>query len=599
MDELGKGAMDKMTGVLDKGQSVAAPMSDSEWVTHWLRAFDKALAKADPAAVTALIAVDGHWRDVLAFTWSITPAQGADEIGALLVAKQATTQARGCALAEGRTPPRRAPRAGYDVIEAIFQFETAVGRGFGVLRLLANDPGRAIQLLTTLHELTGFEERVGDRRPTGGFRHFGGPNWKEVRQAAQQYSDREPTVLIVGGGQAGLSLAATLVRMGVDTLIVDRLERVGDCWRTRYHALALHNDTEYNHLPYMPFPPSWPTYLPKDMVADWFEAYAWAMEINFWTSTELVRGDYDEAAGRWNAVVRQASGKERTLHPRHLVFANGLVGSAHIPTLPGMQDFTGTVLHTSQFDSGRAWANKRALVIGTGTSGHDVAQELHAHGCATTIVQRGSTMVLSIDPSAKMAYGPWQGVPIEDGDLLAMTNTKPMLKRSLQGMTARMVEADRKIIDGLVARGFKFDTGEDGAGHHWKVRQRYGGYYLEAGCSQLVIDGAVGLLQYDRIEHFAAAGALLKDGTVMPADLIVLATGFVAQEQVVAKLLGKEIAAKIGPVWGFAPDGEMSNMWRRTPQDGLWFVGGSFFNCRTYSRYVALQIKAIEEGLVP
>ena len=132
-----------------------------------------------------------------------------------------------------------------------------------------------------------------------------------------------------------------------------------------------------------------------------------------------------------------------------------------------------------------------------------------------------------------------------------------------------------------------------------QVRTRYGGYYLDAGCSQLIIDGEIGLLQYDRIERFVAGGAALKDGSVQPADLVVLATGFVPQEVVVRKLLGDEIARKVGPVWGFAADGEMNNMWRRTPQEGLWFVGGSFANCRTYSRYVAILIKAIEEGLLP
>ncbi len=300
----------------------------------------------------------------------------------------------------------------------------------------------------------------------------------------------------------------------MDTLVVDRFERAGDCWRQRYHSLALHNDTSFNHLPYMPFPPSWPTYLPKDMVADWFEAYAWAMEINFWTSTEFVRGTYDESAGRWNAVVRHGDGTERTLHPRHLVFANGLVGSPHIPELPGLKDFKGDVLHTTEFTNGANWRGKKALVIGTGTSGHDVAQDLHANGCETTIVQRGSTMVLSIDPSAKLIYGVYNGVLLEDGDLFASTNTKPIVKKNLQLLTARMVELDRKTIDGLIARGFKFDDGEDGAGHQWKVRTRYGGYYLDAGCSQLIIDGEVGLLQFDQIERFVAGGALLKDGSI-------------------------------------------------------------------------------------
>jgi putative flavoprotein involved in K+ transport len=575
--------------------------SEKEIVEQWLGRLDVALQGGSRASVASLFAPDGHWRDLLAFTWSITPRQGADDIAALMVAKQETARTRGFAIAEGRTPPRRIQRAGFDVIEGIFRFETAVGRGFGVVRLLASEPSKAFQLMTGLHELKGFEEKIWKRRPTGEAfsRNFGGTNWKEQRDAAQAYTDREPTVLIAGGGQAGLSLAATLGRIGVDTLVVDRFERVGDCWRQRYHSLALHNDTIYNHLPYMPFPPSWPTYLPKDMVADWFEAYAWAMEINFWTSTELVGGSYDESRGRWNAVVRHGDGTERTLHPRHLVFANGLVGYPHVPDLPGMKDFKGDVLHTTEFTNGADWRGKKALVIGTGTSGHDVAQDLHANGCEATIVQRGSTMVVSIDPSAKLTYGIYNGILLEDGDLLASTNTKPMVKKNLQTLTARMLEYDKKTIAGLTARGFKFNAGEDGAGHQWMVRTRYGGYYLDAGCSQLIIDGEIGLLQYDRIERFVAGGAALRDGSIRPADLIVLATGFAAPEVVVRQLLGDEIADKVGPVWGFGADGEMNNMWKRTPQQGLWFVGGSFANCRTYSRYVAVQIKAIEEGILP
>ncbi len=577
-----------------------AVQSEAALAGQWLKQLDAALQSGNQASVESLFATDGHWRDLLAFTWSITPSEGATNIAALMVSKQAATQAHGFAIAEGRTPPRRVSRAGYDVIETIFQFETKVGRGFGVLRQLANDSAKAFQFMTSLHELKGFEETIGKRCPTGEAfsRNFGGTNWKEQREAIQAYTDREPTVLVVGGGQGGLSLAATLVRIGVDTLVVDKYPRVGDCWRQRYHSLALHNDTKLNHLPYMPFPSSWPTYLPKDMVGDWFESYAWAMEINYWTSAEFVRGDYNEAAGQWNAVVRRGDGTERTLHPRHLVFANGLVGEPHIPELPGLKDFKGEAMHTTAFTNGADWRGKQGLVIGTGTSGHDVAQDLHANGVETTIVQRGPTMVLSIDPSAKLTYGIYNGIPIEDGDLLAGTNTKPMVKKNLQTITKRMLENDKTIIDGLIGRGFKFTDGEDGAGHQWMVRTRYGGYYLDGGCSQLIIDGDIGLLHYELIERFVENGVLLKDGSVKAADLVVLATGFLPQEVVVKKLLGDAIGSKVGQVWGFGPDGEMSNMWKRTAQRGLWFAGGGFNNCRQYSRYVAMQIKAIEEGLL-
>jgi putative flavoprotein involved in K+ transport len=186
-----------------------------------------------------------------------------------------------------------------------------------------------------------------------------------------------------------------------------------------------------------------------------------------------------------------------------------------------------------------------------------------------------------------------------DGDLLVAINTLPVLKRILKTMTARMVEFDRKLIDGLIARGFKWYDGDDHLGHNMLIRTRYGGYNLDGGCSELIVKGEVGLLQFERIERFAPGGALLKDGSLVPADLIVLGTGFEPQQAVVKKLLGEAIAEKIGPVWGLGPDGEMNNMWKRTAQEGLWFAGGSFSNCRIFSRFVALQIKAIEEGLVP
>ncbi len=578
------------------------PVAQSEraLVAQWLDQFNVALHSGSKAAIAVLFAPDSHWRDLLAFTWSITPSQGAEDIAALMMEKQASAKARGFAIAEGRTPPRRVQRAGFDLIEAIFQFENEVGRGFGVLRLLAGEPTKAFQIMTSLQELKGFEEKTGKNRPTGAAysRNFGGTNWKDQRIASQTYADREPAVLVVGGGQAGLTIAARLGQLGVDTLVIDKQERVGDCWRKRYHSLALHNSTDVNHLPYMPFPPSWPVYLPKDMIADWFETYAWAMEINYWTSTELASGSYDKAKGQWNAVVRKADGTERTLHPRHMIFANGLVGFPHTPDLPGLKDFKGDVLHTSGFSTGANWRGKKALVLGTGTSGHDVAQDLHSNGVDTTIVQRGSTTVVSINPSAKLVYGIFDGIPLDDADLLVSTNTLPVTRLSLQQVTARMVELDRKMIDGLIARGFKWDIGEDNAGHQMKIRTRYGGYYLNAGCAELIIDGAVGLMQFDQIERFVEGGALLKDGSVRSADLVVLATGFVTQEVLVGKLLGEEVATKVGPIWGIGPDGEMNNMWKRTAQEGLWFVGGSFTNCRMNSRYVALQIKAVEEGLL-
>ena len=194
-----------------------------------------------------------------------------------------------------RTPPRWITRAGADNIEALFEFETAYGPGAGVLRLKPDSDGalRAWTLNTNLQELRGYEEEFRRRGEPDSTRDFGAENWADRLKKQRAFADSDPAVVVVGGGQAGLSIAARLHQLGVDTLIVDRHPRVGDNWRTRYHSLTLHNEVYVNHLPYLHFPPTFPVYIPKDKLANWFEFYVEALELNFWTGTELAAGAYD------------------------------------------------------------------------------------------------------------------------------------------------------------------------------------------------------------------------------------------------------------------------------------------------------------------
>ena len=181
---------------------------------------------------------ESHWRDVLALTWRIGTLSGATALAAALAGNR--LKPRGFAVDPRRTPPREVTRAGAKCVEAIFRFESEIGRGSGVLRLR---DGKAWTLLTALDELKGHEERTGGRRPSGhGYsRTFGGPTWSDLRESSRDYSKRDPDVLVVGGGQAGLSIAARLGQLGIDALIVDRWPRIGDNWRRRYDALTLHN----------------------------------------------------------------------------------------------------------------------------------------------------------------------------------------------------------------------------------------------------------------------------------------------------------------------------------------------------------------------
>ena len=150
----------------------------------------------------------------------------------------------------------------------------------------------------------------------------------------------------------------------------------------------------------------------------------------------------------------------------------------------------------------------------------------------------------------------------------------------------------------MAARGFKLDWGEDETGHQMKFRRRHGGYYLNCGCSELIVSGEIGLIQHEDTDGFVENGLRMKDGSVEEADLIVTATGYQSQEAVVREMLGDEIADKVGQIWGIAPNGELANMFAATPQQGLWFAGGGFAHARIYSQYVALGIKGRELGLV-
>ncbi|MQA17101.1 MAG: SidA/IucD/PvdA family monooxygenase [Pseudonocardiaceae bacterium] len=579
-----------------------------EVFSTWLDEFGAAMEHADPARIADSVIDDGYWRDILSFTWAYRTFSGRGEIESALKATLPETAPRGFRRVADRVEPRLVKRSGKQVIEGFFDFDTAVGRGTGFVRLLLDDVdplrSRAWLLLTTLHELRGFEEKLGDRRPTGveHSENFAGDNWLDARKYEQEFADRDPEVLVVGGAQAGLTLAARLRQFGVDALVVEKNFRVGDNWRNRYHSLTLHNEVWANHLPYLPFPPTWPTFLPKDKLAGWLEAYAEFMELNVWTGTEFVDADYDERARRWTARLARADGTERVLRVPHVVLATGSVsGVPNLPSLPGLDEFSGELLHSSQFSSGIDYQGRRAIVVGTGNSGHDVAQELYSNGAAeVTMIQRSPTCVVSLVPSGTLVYALYsEGPPVDDIDLITAAIPYPVLHNTYQHLTKRTCDYDQDLLSRLHAVGFETDFEPDHTGFHMRYLRRGGGYYINVGCSELIADRKIGLVQAQDMNKFTPNGLLLSDGTTIGADLIVLATGYENQQEAIRRMFGENVAEKIGRVWGFDENGFMRNMWTRTRQDGFWLMGGALNESRLYSRFLALQIKAELEGLLP
>ena len=569
------------------------PSSDA---ARWLESFAAALARGDIAVAVELFEPDGYWRDLVAFTWNIETAEGRAAIRARLERTLAAASPTSWSL----TGPSPAGDGFF------LRFETRTGRGIAHLRLRE---GRAWTLLTALRELKGFEEPAGPRRA-----HGVEPSWSERRKREAELfgTVRPPYVLIVGGGQGGIALAARLKRLNVPALVIEKNERAGDSWRKRYKSLCLHDPVWYDHMPYIPFPDHWPVFSPKDKIADWLEMYVRVMELDYWTSTECVNARYENES--W-AVDVLRGGEPMTLRPKHLVLATGMSGFPFCPPDKGggspLASRGVSVLHSSEFGTGSSYRGKRCVVVGSSTSAHDICADLVESGAAeVTMIQRSPTIVVRSETLMELAWGRLYseaalaaGITTDIADLTLASvpfRELPGLQRPIYAEIARR---DADLYEGLTRAGFLHDMGEDGSGLHSIYLRRGAGYYIDVGASRMIIDGRIRLRSGPTQGSVAELGertVVLTDGTTLPADLVVFATGYGNMSEWAAKLISPEVAERVGPVWGLGSatkndpgpwEGELRNMWKPTGQPGLWFHGGNLMQSRHYSLYLALQLK--------
>lgn len=398
--------------------------------------------------------------------------------------------------------------------------------------------------------------------------------------------------------------------LNVPALIVDANDSVGDNWRKRYHQLVLHDPIWYDHLPYIPFPDWWPIYTPKDKLAEFFESYAKLLELNVWTRTTVQSGSWNDATKSWTVTLTRTladgSAETRTLRPKHIIQSTGHSGQANLPSLPGMAEgaFKGDLLtHSSGFPGARAdgtGTGKKAIVVGACNSAHDICQDYVENGYDVTMVQRSSTCVISSDSICRINLaGMYEegGPPIEDADLLSWATPAEVLKAAHLEMTRVQQEKDRSTLKGLARAGFVVDKGPDDCGLYIKYFQRGGGYYIDVGASQLIIDGKVKVKQGQEVVEVLPRGLKFADGTELEADEIVFATGYQNMRTQARAIFGDKVADQLGNIWGFDESGEFRSLWRASGHPGFWFHGGNLAVCRYYSRVLALQIKAQLEGL--
>jgi cation diffusion facilitator CzcD-associated flavoprotein CzcO len=559
-------------------QNVAVPInlqiSPEEIVEEWLKQFSIVMGSGQASRLSEVIHSQGWWRDHLAVSWDLRTINGLPNIIKFLgpvIANIGFQELRSADTGKF-VPTVVKPFDGLEWIESMFTFETTYGIGKGMLRLV-EDEGIwvAHMLYTSLQKLKGFEELLGESRPHGGNNSLEGGirsgNWLEQRQRQKEFVDEDPTVLIIGAGQAGLNLAARLQTMGVSALLIDRNERVGDNWRSRYRTLVTHDPIQYCHMSYLPFPKNWPLFIPKDKLADWFEIYASAMELNIWLKTTVNKAEYSDKTRSWTVEVRRGNCKTRALQPKHLVVCTGQAGEPYIPTFPGQSSFQGKIYHGSRHKDasyGGDVRGKRVIVVGTGNSGHDIAQNYHECGANVQIVQRRGTYVIQAKKGLFMLHhGLYdeQGPPTDDADVYSQSLPIPVQFALNVGLTNRIKDAEAENIQGLQKAGFKLDFGHDGSGIYRKYITRGGGYYIDVGASQLIIEGKIGVVQSpDGINRFESDGLVLANDQKLEADIVVLATGFDNMRTTLRKSLGDKIADRCGDVWDLDAEGEVNTV---------------------------------------
>ncbi|CAE8647118.1 unnamed protein product, partial [Polarella glacialis] len=606
-------------------------LDEDKRLLEWAARLEIAVAGASCAqrGVAALFHESCHWRDLVLFTWDIRTFEGRPAVASALAATACaaglqpgafTLRSRSPKSAEqeeAEDPAAGRIRHGSRPVSGWLNVSTKTARGTARVHLHRGDDGadRCSVLFTSMSELKGFEEATGPRRPCG---HATDKAASEAEHRCNRTAaaHEEPYVLIIGGSQSGLMLAARLKNLQVPTLVVDKLAKPGDSWRNRYNSLHLHDPIWVCHMPYLPFPSHFPVYLSKDRYADWLDTYRQVMDINFQGGTAVTHASYSASKEEWEVEVRRG-GETSFVRPKHVVFATGSASMPSIPSFPGLESFQGPVLHSSQFAGCEAddpaWKGKRCVIVGSNTSAHDVAQDLCEHGAEVTMLQRSATCVLKTQRIREMCAGGGYseeaeagGMDVEQADLQDESMPYVLREAAFRGWVQGVKEQDAKYYQQLQEVGWQQDWGEDGTGPYMMFIRKFCGYYFDIGASQLLIDGRVSLQPRAEIAEVRPRTVVLTNGTELACDMLVLATGYKGMTDWLTKLISPETAKAVGPIWGLGSglrgdpgpyDGELRNMWKPTAQPGLWFHGGNIKLSRFFSLHLALQLKARYEKL--
>ncbi|KAJ3543109.1 hypothetical protein NM688_g5899 [Phlebia brevispora] len=577
---------------------MATPVEVNPRITaeSWLSSFASALSSGDACTVAALFLPHGWLRDVLTFTWDNRSLEGREKIIGYLAGTLQTTSISEVKMHEDKHfQPAFIPGAPEKTVEFGYTFETPIAHGQGLARLLQDEQQtwKALIVSTIIIDLKGHEETPGRINFEDLLQDI---CWGVAETKRRIEIETDPHVIILGAGQTGLNVAARFKQMNIPTLVVERNKRVGDNWRHRYLSLALHLVREHNEMLYHRYPSTWPVYIPRDKIADTLEVYAVQQNLVVWTnSTPKGQPVYDAGERKWTITIDH-NGTEVVLHPVHIVLATGSWAGAHIPSLPGGETFKGVSLHSTQYNDPREYTGKDVVVVGAGNSAIDICQDLvGSRASSVTMIQRSSTCVVSRENINKAMSEKWRPeIPTEVADFKSGSVPLGFLRKLMISRQEEAWAEEAPLHAKLRKGGVKLNMGPEGEGQLVVAFDRGGGFWLDKGGAALIESGDIKVKQGTEPTLFTPTGLRFADGSELPAEVVIFATGYSSMHDVNKELFGAETMQMAGEASGLDEEWEGRGGWRPTGHPGLWYGSGSFFKSRFHSKSLAIMIKALE-----
>ncbi|KAK4169903.1 putative indole-3-pyruvate monooxygenase YUCCA4 [Cladorrhinum sp. PSN259] len=449
----------------------------------------------------------------------------------------------------------------------------------------------------------------------------------------------ETDVFIIGGGNAAVALAARLKALGVDSVMAEKSNNVGDNWALRYDHLKFHIPASTYLLPGYPHEFQFPNFLTKDALAAQLRKYVQTFNLNIITSAKIESTTFNTLTKLYTIKFSAPSlSGIRVLKAtaKHLVQATGFgCHKPYLPSIPNSSLYTGISIHSAQFTNAKALEDqgvKSVAIIGSANTAFDVLESFYAHSTIphVTLVARSPTVILPVEYAiSPHSFGLYDLIPDTDAvDRIFLTLPTWPAGHFVGDSYAAMARKEPDRYESLQKTGFQVrDMAHPSVNLLHILNERGGGHYVDIGGVGVLLDGvAEGRIKVKagvEIKEFTERGLRFQDGSVIEeADAVVWCTGFADKNgrEVILDILGgkdsnsdgapkeagvlgaEEIAERLDDTWGVDKEGEIRGVWKRQSKGmemNFWYMGGHTQHHRYYSKTLAQQIKAELEGILP